>query len=91
MAQHLVANRIAIVYGGGKVGLMGRLADAALDAGGEVIGVMPRSLVEKEVSHPRLSELRVVGSMHERKAQMAQLSDAYFREDTALSRSFVKS
>lgn len=56
---------------------MGRLADAALDAGGEVIGVMPRSLVEKEISHSRLSDLRVVGSMHERKAQMAELSDAF--------------
>ncbi len=77
LARHLVANGIGIVYGGGKVGLMGRLADAALDAGGEVIGVMPRSLVEKEISHSRLSDLRVVGSMHERKAQMAELSDAF--------------
>jgi len=59
------------------VGLMGRLADAAIEAGGEVIGVMPRSLVEKEISHSRLSDLRVVGSMHERKAQMAELSDAF--------------
>jgi uncharacterized protein (TIGR00730 family) len=56
---------------------MGKLADAALEAGGEVIGVMPRSLVEKEVSHQGLTELRVVGSMHERKAQMAELSDAF--------------
>jgi len=56
---------------------MGTLADVALEAGGEVIGVMPRSLVEKEVSHPGLSDLRVVGSMHERKAQMAELSDAF--------------
>ena len=56
---------------------MGKLADAALKAGGEVIGVMPRSLVEKEVSHSGLSDLRVVGSMHERKAQMAELSDAF--------------
>lgn len=56
---------------------MGRLADAAIEAGGEVIGVMPRFLVEKEVSHPRLSDLRVVGSMHERKSQMADLSDAF--------------
>jgi uncharacterized protein (TIGR00730 family) len=77
LARHLVAKRIAIVYGGGKVGLMGMLADAALEAGGDVIGVIPRSLVEKEVSHPRLSDLRVVGSMHERKAQMAELSDAF--------------
>jgi uncharacterized protein (TIGR00730 family) len=77
LARILTANRISIVYGGGKVGLMGALADAALEAGGEVIGVMPRSLVEKEISHPRLTELRVVGSMHERKAQMAELSDAF--------------
>jgi uncharacterized protein (TIGR00730 family) len=77
LARHLVAKGIAIVYGGGKVGLMGKLADAALEAGGEIIGVMPRSLVEKEVSHPRLSDLRIVGSMHERKAQMAELSDAF--------------
>jgi uncharacterized protein (TIGR00730 family) len=56
---------------------MGILADAALLAGGEVIGVMPRALVEKEISHPGLTELRVVGSMHERKAQMADLADAF--------------
>ena len=71
LARHLVANRIAIVYGGGKVGLMGKLADAALEAGGEVIGVMPRMLGEKEIAHSHLSDLRVVASMHERKAQMA--------------------
>jgi hypothetical protein len=56
---------------------MGTLADTALEAGGEVIGIIPRSLVEKEVAHRRLSDLRVVGSMHERKAQMAGLSDAF--------------
>ena len=77
LARHLVASGIAIVYGGGKVGLMGRLADAALEAGGEVIGIMPRALVEKEISHARLSDLRVVGSMHERKAMMAELADAF--------------
>jgi len=77
LARILVARHISIVYGGARVGLMGTLADAALEAGGEVIGVMPRSLVEKEVSHPGLSDLRVVGSMHERKAQMAELSDAF--------------
>ncbi len=68
LARHLAENGITIVYGGGKVGLMGALADGALEAGGEVIGVMRRSLVEREISHPRLSSLRVVGSMHERKA-----------------------
>ena len=77
LATHLVANRIGIVYGGGRVGLMGVLADAALTQGGEVIGVMPRSLVAKEVAHQRLADLRVVGSMHERKALMAELSGAF--------------
>jgi hypothetical protein len=77
LAKHLVANGIAIVYGGSKVGLMGILADTALGAGGEVVGVIPRSLVAKEVAHSRLHELRVVESMHERKAQMAELSDAF--------------
>ena len=77
LAQHLARNVIGIVYGGGKVGLMGELADAALAAGGEVIGVMPRSLVDKEIAHTRLSELRVVDSMHERKALMAELSDGF--------------
>jgi len=77
LARHLVANQIPIVYGGGNAGLMGTLADAALEAGGQVIGVIPRALVEKERSHPRLSDLRVVGSMHERKALMAELSDAF--------------
>ena len=56
---------------------MGSLADAALQAGGDVIGVIPRSLVEKELSHPGISDLRVVGSMHERKALMADLADAF--------------
>jgi len=77
LAQHLAANGIAIVYGGARVGLIGRLADAALEAGGEVIGIMRRSLVEREVAHARLSDLRVVDSLHERKAQMAELSDAF--------------
>lgn len=77
LARQLVARRIALVYGGARVGLMGTLADAALEAGGEVIGVMPQALVDKEVAHTRLSELRVVGSMHERKAQMAELADAF--------------
>jgi uncharacterized protein (TIGR00730 family) len=77
LARCLVANRIGIVYGGGKVGLMGVLADAALDAGGEVIGVIPRMLVEREIAHPGLTELRIVGSMHERKALMADLSAGF--------------
>ncbi len=77
LGRHLAAQRIGIVYGGANRGLMGRLADAALEAGGEVIGIMPRALVEKEVSHAGLSDLRIVGSMHERKAQMAELADAF--------------
>jgi uncharacterized protein (TIGR00730 family) len=77
LARHLTAQGIGIVYGGGRTGLMGTLADAALEAGGEVIGIMPDILVEREVAHHGLSDLRVVGSMHERKALMAELSDAF--------------
>src|SRR5580700_7342090 len=77
LARHLAAQGIGIVYGGGKVGLMGALADAALAAGGDIIGVIPQSLVEKELAHPGLSDLRVVGSMHQRKALMAELADAF--------------
>jgi uncharacterized protein (TIGR00730 family) len=73
----LVAEGIGLVYGGGKVGLMGRLADAVLAEGGEAIGVMPEALVAKEIGHRGLTDLRVVGSMHERKALMADLSDAF--------------
>jgi uncharacterized protein (TIGR00730 family) len=68
---------IRLVYGGGHVGLMGVLADACLSAGGRVIGVIPQALADKEVAHRGLTELRVVGSMHERKAVMAELSDAF--------------
>ncbi|CTQ42896.1 MULTISPECIES: TIGR00730 family Rossman fold protein [Stappiaceae] len=66
-----------LVYGGAKVGLMGTVADAALAAGGKVIGVLPRSLQDKEIGHEGLSELHLVDSMHERKAMMADLSDAF--------------
>ncbi len=66
-----------LVYGGGRVGLMGSVADGSLAAGGRVIGVIPRSLVEKELAHAGLTELRVVPSMHERKAIMAELSDGF--------------
>ena len=68
---------IELVYGGGHVGLMGVLADACLSEGGRVIGVIPQALADKEVAHRGLTELRVVGSMHERKAVMAELSDAF--------------
>ncbi len=73
----LAGRRIGLVYGGGRVGLMGAVADAALDAGGEVIGVIPRGLVDRELAHPGLSELRVVDTLHERKAVMADLADAF--------------
>jgi uncharacterized protein (TIGR00730 family) len=77
LARHLASRNIGIVYGGGRVGLMGALADAALEAGGHVIGVIPQSLADKELAHTGLSDLRVVGSMHERKALMADLADAF--------------
>jgi uncharacterized protein (TIGR00730 family) len=74
----LLAERgIGVVYGGGRAGLMGAVADAALAAGGEVIGVLPRMLDEREIGHRGLTELRVVDSMHERKAEMAALADAF--------------
>jgi len=77
LARLLVAEGIGLVYGGGKVGLMGRLADSVLGEGGEITGVMPEALVAKEIGHPGLHDLRVVDSMHERKALMADLSDAF--------------
>ena len=73
----LARGGIRLIYGGGNVGLMGALADAALGAGGEVIGVIPESLVAWEVAHTGLSELRIVHSMHERKALMADLADGF--------------
>jgi uncharacterized protein (TIGR00730 family) len=66
-----------LVYGGGKVGLMGAVADAALASGGRVVGVMPRALFEREIAHAGLSELRVVETMHERKQTMASLADGF--------------
>jgi uncharacterized protein (TIGR00730 family) len=68
---------VGLVYGGGNVGLMGTVADACLNEGGRVIGVIPQALVDKEVAHTGLTELRIVGSMHERKSVMADLSDAF--------------
>ena len=73
----LVSKDISLVYGGGKVGLMGILADAVLKNGGEVIGVMPRKLVERENAHNGLSELRIVDSIHQRKSMMAELADGF--------------
>ena len=77
LGKLLAERRIGVVYGGASIGLMGALADAAQAAGGEVIGVIPRALVEWEVAHTGLADLRVVGSMHERKALMAELSDGF--------------
>jgi uncharacterized protein (TIGR00730 family) len=77
VAQRVVQRQFGIVYGGGRVGLMGVIADAALQAGGEVIGVIPGSLADEEVAHTGLTKLHVVGSMHERKALMATLSDGF--------------
>ena len=77
LGKLLAARGIELVYGGGNVGLMGVLADAALESGGRVIGVIPESLMAKEVGHAGLTELRIVKSMHERKALMADLSDGF--------------
>jgi uncharacterized protein (TIGR00730 family) len=76
-ATDLAAAGVGIVYGGGHVGLMGVVADAALAAGGEVVGVIPQHLVDDELAHPGLPRLEVVQSMHERKALMADLADAF--------------
>jgi hypothetical protein len=77
MGRLLAERRIELVYGGGNVGLMGRVADACLNQGGRAIGVMPRTLFDKEIAHRGLTELHVVESMHQRKALMADLADAF--------------
>ena len=77
LGRLLAAKNIGLVYGGGNVGLMGAIADAAIAAGGEVIGVIPQSLKDREVAHTGVRDLRVVDSMHTRKAMMAELSDAF--------------
>jgi len=77
LAGELVRRGVGLVYGGGAVGLMGVLADAVLAAQGEVIGIIPRPLAAREIAHRGLTELRVVESMHERKAMMAELSDGF--------------
>jgi uncharacterized protein (TIGR00730 family) len=73
----LAQRGIRVVYGGGRVGMMGALADAARDAGGEVVGVIPQQIFDLEIGHTGLDDLRVVGSMHERKALMAELADGF--------------
>jgi uncharacterized protein (TIGR00730 family) len=76
-AVSIVRAGFGIVYGGGRIGLMGALADAALEAGGEVIGVIPQALSHAEIAHGGITELHVVRSMHERKAMMAELSEGF--------------
>lgn len=73
----MAARSIALVYGGGHVGLMGILADAVLDAGGQVTGVIPHALMDREVGHDKLTRLLIVKDMHERKARMAELADGF--------------
>ena len=77
LGETLARRGLTLIYGGAKVGLMGTVADAALEADGGVIGIIPQALVRKEVAHDGLEDLRIVGSMHERKAQMAELADAF--------------
>jgi hypothetical protein len=77
VGRDLAGRGIGVVYGGGDVGLMGIVADAAMTAGGEVVGVIPQALFDREVGHRGVTELRVVASMHERKMLMAELSDAF--------------
>ncbi len=77
LGVQLAARRATLVFGGGSVGLMGVVADAVLDAGGEVVGVIPRMLAVKELLHARVADMRLVADMHERKATMAALADAF--------------
>ena len=77
VGRSLAERGIGVVYGGGRLGLMGAVADAALQAGGEVIGVIPQALVDAEVAHRGLTELHVVGGMHERKARFTDLADGF--------------
>ncbi|MBC3861914.1 TIGR00730 family Rossman fold protein [Undibacterium jejuense] len=77
LAATLVKHELRLVYGGGNVGLMGIIADEVLKLGGQVTGVIPKALMDKEVGHIGLTELHIVNNMHERKALMAQLSDAF--------------
>ena len=77
LGQTLAQKEITLVFGGASVGIMGQLAKACLEAGGEVIGVIPQKLVEMEVAYTQLAQLHVVDSMHERKAKMAELADGF--------------
>lgn len=77
VGERLASHGIRLVYGGGHLGLMGAVADAALAAGGRVVGVIPRGLVDRELAHRGVSELRIVDTLHQRKAVMAELSDGF--------------
>lgn len=82
LAEHLAREHIGVVYGGGKVGLMGVVADSALAAGGDVLGVMPQALVDGEIAHKGLTRPEVVSDMHARKIRMAELSDAFIGDSS---------
>jgi len=92
LGRALADRGLGLVFGGGHIGLMGVLADTVLQAGGEAIGVIPRALVEKELAHERLTQLRVVPDMHERKALMADLADGFIglQAASALAMSYLK-
>src|SRR5215475_12625623 len=77
LGTELIRRKIGLIYGGGNVGLMGAIADSVLESGGEAIGVIPEHLMAREIGHKRLTKLHIVRSMHERKALMADLSDAF--------------
>ncbi|MCK9604953.1 MAG: TIGR00730 family Rossman fold protein [Methylomonas sp.] len=77
LAESLVNRKLRLVYGGAGIGIMGALADHVLQLGGEVVGVIPKALSHKEVAHPRLTELHITASMHERKMKMAELADGF--------------
>jgi uncharacterized protein (TIGR00730 family) len=77
LGRELARRGVTLVFGGGNIGLMGVLANAAMESGGKVIGVIPRALVDREVAHHGVTDLRIVDSMHERKALMADLADAF--------------
>jgi len=77
LARALAVRKLDLVYGGGDIGLMGILADTALEEGGQVIGVIPRALADREIAHLGLTDLRIVSSMHDRKALMADLADGF--------------
>mgnify|MGYP001356943513 CR=1 FL=1 len=77
LGRALVARKIRLVFGGGHIGLMGVVADAVLEQGGEVIGVIPEALVQRELAHPGVQDMRIVPTMHARKALMSELSDGF--------------